>query len=282
VELETGRQECLPHIGKEGGHFVRLFSFSGGKALLVFAFGGDRLAPETFMPNQKLKSRRWWWAAAGAVLLAEGFVFLRSFPEKKRWAAEPVLTLNLEEGTESEGYRFHEQPERLDGAVEQLSFATGRCGVFSPLQAAGQTLRSLDFFYFEYDPGNSRFIHDVFGHAPEVCLRATGATLKKEHPSRTIGIEGRSLKVLVLEFVSPVSSGPLWVFRFTWLPENVPYDPYEPAYTMRGQKALIGILGSPKPPARVLLAGAMGYENLDAAWESYERLLVSRLKLIKP
>lgn len=234
------------------------------------------------MANQRIKSRWWWWAAAAAVLLAEGFVFLRTLPEKKRWSTEPVLTLDLAEGTETGGYRFHEQPERLGGAVEQLSFASGRCGVFSPVVTAGQTLRSLDFFYFEYDSGNSRFIHDVFGHAPEVCLRATGATLRKEHPSRTIEIEGRSLKVLVLEFVSPVSSGPLWVFRFTWLPEGSPYDPYEPAYTMREEKFLIGILGRPKPPARVLLAGAMGYENLDKAWESYERLLVARLEIVAP
>lgn len=234
------------------------------------------------MPNQKIKSRWWWWAAAGAVILAEGFVFLRTLPEKKRWAAEPVLALELTEGAEAGGYRFQDQPERLDGAVEQLSFATGRCGVFSPTLKAGEAMRSLDFFYFEYDPGNSRFIHDVFGHAPEVCMRATGAVLRQAHPSRHIEIAGRSLEVLVLEFISPVSSGPLWVFRFTWLPEDVPYDPYEPAYTMRGEKFLIGILGSPKPPARVLLAGAMGYENLDAAWESYERLLVDRLKIVAP
>jgi len=239
------------------------------------------------MPNQKLKRRWWWWAAAGTVLLAEGFVYLRTLPEKKRWANEPVLSLDLPEGTgdggtDADGYRFQDQPGRLDGAVEQLSFATGRCGVFSTALKTGEATRSLDFFYFEYDPGNSRFIHDVFGHAPEVCLRATGATLRKEHPSRHIAIAGRSHEVLVLEFISPVSSGPMWVFRFTWLPADVPYDPYEPAYTMRGEKFLIGILGSPKPPARVLLAGAMGYENLDAAWESYERLLVDRLKLVAP
>jgi hypothetical protein len=232
------------------------------------------------MPNQKIKS--WWWWAAAAVILAEGFVFLRTLPEKKRWAAEPVLALDLNEGAEAGDYRFHEQPERLEGAVEQLSFASGRCGVFSPKLKTGESMRSLDFFYFEYDPGNSRFIHDVFGHAPEVCLRATGAVLRQEHPSRHIEIAGRSLKVLILEFISPVSSGPMWVFRFTWLPEDVPYDPYEPAYTMRGEKFLSGILGSPKPPARVLLAGAMGYENLDAAWESYGRLLVDRLRVVAP
>ena len=74
----------------------------------------------------------------------------------------------------------------------------------------------------------------------------------------------------------------MWVFRLTWLPEGVPYDPYDTAYTMRGEKFLIGILGRPKPPARILLAGALGYDSLDEAWASYEKLLVGRLKLASP
>jgi hypothetical protein len=44
---------------------------------------------------------------------------------------------------------------------------------------------------------------------------------------------------------------------------------------MREEKVKTGLFGNPKPPARVLLAGAMGYESLDAAWSAYEnRLLV--------
>ncbi|HQW28158.1 MAG: hypothetical protein KA152_08130 [Verrucomicrobiales bacterium] len=241
------------------------------------------------MTNIRKTSRNWfWWAAAGALLLSEGFVFLRSLPEKSRWAETPVLTLDLPYdaarsdatgGQVSGNFHYLDQPERLQGAVEQLSFSSGRCGVFRPDETGDHSQRSLDFFFLEYAPGNPRFIHDVFGHAPEVCMRATGATLKKEHPSRHIEVAGRSLKVLVLEFVSPVSSSPLWVFRLTWLPEEAPFDPYDSANVLRERKLLSGIFGSPKPPARVLLAGAMGYENLEAAWESYGRLLVSRLKL---
>ena len=113
-------------------------------------------------------------------------------------------------------------------------------------------------------------------------MAVTGATLQREHPSRFITVGGRSMKVLVLEFLSPVSSQPMWVFRFTWLPESVPYDPYDPIYVLRREKFLIGVLGSPKPPARVLLAGGIGYKTLDEAWASYERLLVSRLKVVAP
>ncbi len=217
------------------------------------------------------------------ILAAEGFVFLRSLPDKKRWASEPVLTLDLSETSGTGTYQFLNQPERLQGAVDQLSFSEGTCGVFHTRDSVTVGQRSLDFFYLEYDPGNPRFIHDIFGHAPEVCMRSTGATFKSEHPSRAITINGRSIKVLVLEFVSPVSSGPFWIFRMTWLPEGVPYEPYESAAQLRREQKLIsGILGSPKPPARVLLAGALGYDSLDAAWSSYEQLLVSRLRMREP
>ena len=235
------------------------------------------------MPNIRKKSRRWfWWAAAAALLLLEGFVFLRTIPEKRRWAKEPVLNLDLSAVAEGGSHSFLEQPERLEGVNSQLSFTSGKCGVFMPREKSVDGSGSIDFFYLEYEPGNPRFIHDVFGHAPEVCLRATGATLKQEHPSRTITVGGRALKVLVLEFTSPILSTPLWVFRLTWLPEGTPYDPYKAAYTMRKEKLLSGIFGTPKPPARVLLAGASGYESLEDAWREYEALLVSRLAIIAP
>lgn len=230
-----------------------------------------------------LLKTRFWWIAAAVILVAEMFVFLRSLPEKKRWAAEPVLTLDLDEANrESGGYRFVDQPDRLGGAVEQLTFSKGQCGVFLPAGQTGGGGPSLDFFYFEYEPGNSRFLHDVFGHAPEVCMRSTGAALKQEHPERTIVVEGRSMPVKVLEFVSPVSTSPLWFFRFTWLPENAPFKPYDTTYMMREAKVKTGLFGNPKPPARVLLAGAMGYESLDAAWSAYNRLLVDHLKITPP
>ncbi len=226
-------------------------------------------------------TKRFWWTAAALVVVAEAFVFVRSIPEKRRWAAEPVLTLDLpaDFSGEETRYTFQEQPERLGGAVQQLAFAKGRCGVFAPVAVPPGRRRSLDFFWFEYDPGNPRFIHDVFGHLPEVCMSASGAVLKATHPPREIEIGGRRHRVLVLEFVSPVSSDAMWVFRFTWLPEGVPYDPYETAYMMRGEKFLIGLLGRPKPPARILLAGALGYDSLDEAWGEYERLLVGRLRI---
>lgn len=208
---------------------------------------------------------------------------LRGHLEKRQWQGEPVLALQLPLAIDSQGdgqpYRYTEQPERLGGAVEQLSFANGRCGVFELPGTVEKPPKHLDFFFLEYDPGNPRFIHDVFGHAPEACMRSTGAELKEQHPSRHISLGDRSMEVRVLEFRSPISSDPLWVFQFTWLPPDTPFDPYETAYTMREHKFAFALLGRPKPPARVLLAGALGYDSLEEAWSSYEELLVSRLRL---
>lgn len=232
-----------------------------------------------------MRSRTFWWIAAAAILVAETFVYLRTIPEKRRWASAPVLALELppDAPTPTPGQDgFVAQPEKLGGSVQQLAYADARCGTFFPARAPGETSARLEFFYFEYDAGNPRFVHDVFGHLPEVCMNASGAVLKATHPSRQIEIDGRSHEVLVLEFVSPLSSQPMWVFRFTWLPEGVPYDPYDISYLKRDAKFLIGILGKPKPPARVLLAGAIGYDSIDEAWGEYERMLVSRLSLVSP
>ncbi len=232
-----------------------------------------------------MRTRTLWWTAAALILLSETFVFLRTIPEKRRWAKAPVLDLALPtaETTPASGRDvFVEQPERLGGAVQQLAYADARCGTFFPAMSDNSGGARLEFFYFEYDAGNSRFVHDVFGHVPEVCMSASGAVLKATHPSRSIEIAGRSHEVLVLEFVSPLSSQPMWVFRFTWLPEGVPYHPYDTSYLMREAKFLIGLLGKPKPPARVLLAGAIGYDDLESAWAEYERMLVSRLRMASP
>ncbi len=233
------------------------------------------------MNRCRKRADRLWWLAAGAILAAEIIVYARSLPEKLRWFDEPVLALDLPEDYAGDGlgHSYRDEPERLGGSVQQLAYATGRCGVFLPETGTGPSSRRLDFFYFEYDPGNPRFLHDVFGHLPEACMSATGAVLKAEHEPREIIVAGRRHRVLVLEFVSPVSSEAMWVFRFTWLPEGTPFDPYEAAYTRRGEKFLAGLLGIPKPPARVLLAGALGYPSLDEAWADYETLLVSRLRL---
>jgi len=243
------------------------------------------------MNGNRPKSRWFWRLAAVAVLAAEGFVLVWTQPDRKRWAEVAVLDLRLENGTENPvgsaqpeggGYRFVDQPERLDSVVEQLSYSEGRCGAFFGLDEAAKTNRALDFFYFEYEPGNPRFIHDVFGHAPEVCMRAIGATLQRQHGDRSVRVDGESIPVRILEFHSPVTSGPLWVMQMIWLPKEAPFQPDDKASTLRREKILSGLFGNPNPPARVLLAGARGYASLDEAWSSYERLLVSRLKIVAP
>lgn len=223
-------------------------------------------------------------AAAFLLLLGESFVFFYRLPEKSRWASSELLRLEGEwekEGSRS-GYRLIAQPDRLEAVESQLTFSFGYCGVFVPDTGVGGRSPSLDFFYFEYEPGNPRFIHDVFGHAPEVCMKATGARLVATHPSREIEVDGKRFGVRVLEFQSPVADETLWVFKLTWLPEAAPYQAADTMTTQRREKVLAALFRNPRPPARVLLAGARYYESLEAAWASFETLLVSRLRIVPP
>ncbi|MDF1824398.1 MAG: hypothetical protein P1U68_07135 [Verrucomicrobiales bacterium] len=223
------------------------------------------------------------------LLFAELAVFAFRAPEKQRWASTPVLKLDVpaemieestsDAGLKAEGYRYASQPERLEGAVEQLSFSEGACGVFIGADRAG---KSMDFFYLEYEAGNPSYIDDIFGHAPEVCMSATGAKLRQKHPSRTIQVGDFSNKVDVLEFESPLNASTLWVFKLTWLPEDAPLKPSSGGGVTRRDKIRAGFSLKPRPPARILLAGARNYEGLDSAWAGFEELLVSRLRIVDP
>lgn len=227
---------------------------------------------------------RWIYLGIALLVLGETFVFLYLKPEKARWDSSELLMLDSsEEGLQpAGGYRLIEQGDRLEAVESQLSYSDGFCGVFVPETATGNSSRSLDFFYFEYEPGNPRFIHDVFGHAPEVCMKATGATLVGTHPSREIEVDGNAFVVRVLEFNSPVGDQTLWIFKLTWLPEDSPYQATDENSSRRREKVLAALFGDPRPPARILLAGARNYESLDHAWASFEALLVSRLTIVQP
>lgn len=234
-----------------------------------------------------------WLIAAGALILGELFVMSWRHLGTAMWADTAVLTLDPPPDGVGETSlpgspapvilsQFQSQPERLEGAIEQLSFSEGICGVFTPPGDLSNRSKSLDFFFLEYDAGNPRIVTDVFTHAPEVCMQATGAVLKQEHPRRQIVVSGEEIAVRVLEFEAPGTSLPLWVFRLTWLPHNSPYRQFESSSSLRREKILSGLRLDSQPPARVLLAGARNYEELEGAWTAFEELLVKRLSLMAP
>lgn len=237
-----------------------------------------------------------WLIAAGGLIFGELFVVSWRHFGTALWADTSVLTLappqdGLDEGNAGNltgspaspvFTRYQSQPERLEGAIEQLSFSDGICGVFTPQGDLSNRSKSLDFFFLEYDAGNPRIVTDVFTHAPEVCMQATGAVLKQEHPRRQIVVSGEEIEVRVLEFEAPGTSLPLWVFRLTWLPQNSPYRQFESSSSLRREKILSGLRLDSQPPARVLLAGARNYEELEEAWTAFEELLVKRLSLMAP
>jgi hypothetical protein len=228
-----------------------------------------------------------WLIAAVLLISTELFVIAWDRASVGFWEGEallelaspeiPVSGLPLESASE---FDYLDLPERLEGAIEQLSFSDGICGVFTPRGDTGNRGKSLDFFFLEYEAGNPRIITDVFAHAPEVCMRATGAILKVEHPRRNIVVSGEEIEVRVLEFESPGTAIPLWVFRLTWLPQSSPYRQFESSSSLRKEKILSGLRLDAQPPARVLLAGARNYEGLEEAWTSFEALLVRRLSLV--
>ncbi len=234
-----------------------------------------------------------WLIAAGALILGELFVMSWRHFGTALWADTSVLTLDPPPDGVGETTlagspapvglsQFQSQPERLEGAIEMLSFSEGICGVFTPPGDLSNRSKSLDFFFLEYEAGNPRIVTDVFTHAPEVCMRATGAVLQQEHPRRQIVVSGEEIAVRVLEFEAPGTSLPLWVFRLTWLPQNSPYRLFETSATLRREKILSGLRLDSQPPARVLLAGARNYEELEEAWTAFEELLVKRLSLTVP
>jgi len=178
-------------------------------------------------------------------------------------------------------YEFRERPEGLKGAVEQLAFSEGLCGVFVSAGSSRATNAALELFYFEYEPGNPRFIHDVFGHGPEVCMSASGAVLEKRHETKEIRVGGKAIPVRVLEFSSPLSDSPLWIFKLTWLPEDAPFQPSRSATSLRREKVLAGLFQGSNPPARIVLAGARDFATREKAWAAFEALVVTKLYFSK-
>ncbi len=235
------------------------------------------------------------WIGCGVLLMLELSVWILRSSEPARWKSTPTLQLTIPEIPASVVtshastnpvevvYRFHEQPDRLTGAVEdQLAFSHGLCGAFLPQGNLTSKTPILELFYLEYAAGNPRFIHDVYGHAPEVCMRATGAILQGSHPDRGIEVDGVSLPVRVIEFKTPQAFEPLWMFKLTWVPEEAPYQPDGIESSLRREKIQAGLSSSPRPPARVILVGARNFPDVDSAWKAYHRLVVESLSMEVP
>ncbi|MAS96528.1 MAG: hypothetical protein CMO55_25345 [Verrucomicrobiales bacterium] len=233
-----------------------------------------------------------WWIGVVAIVATELFVIWWFSLEKTHWSETPRLAIRLtevapshathrKENSSPELFSFVPQPDRLTGSIEQLSYSKAVCGMFLKSETLTAASPAIDLFYFEYETGNPRFIHDVFGHAPEVCMRSSGAQLRQTHPPRNITVSGQSIPVRVLEFESPLLSDSLWVFRITWLPPDAPYQSTDSASSLRREKLLAAFYRNPRPPARVVLSGAMNFESLESAWSTFESVIGSRLEIIE-
>lgn len=227
-------------------------------------------------------AKKLWWLGLGVLVLVELGVHYWLQPDDSRWDSSALLQLDLPDATEtpelrSIPYRFLDQSERLTPLSGQLSFSGGKCGLFVPEGPVHPGSATVELFFFEYDAGNPLFIEDVLGHAPEVCMKASGASLIRTHPDRTVPVGNRALAVRILEFATPTSGNPLWIFRLTWLPEDTPYREIQNAAMMRRERILGGLSGNPRPPARVLLAGARNFASEEEAWTAFATLIGDRL-----
>ena len=223
------------------------------------------------MPNSL---QRIFWIASTLIALVECAVIFRSVAEKKVWSETPTLELKELNLQSTPGrYSFHENADRLEEASEQLSFASGLYGNFVSPE------NSMDFFFLRYEPGNPRFIEDIFGHAPDVCMRSTGATLRREHPQRTLSMNGSALPVRIFEFELPHTTKPLWVFRMTWIPEQSFYSRNQISDRSRLTKLAAGFRADSRPPARILLAAGRNFPELDESWTAFRELIGSHLSL---
>lgn len=229
-----------------------------------------------------------WWIALGAIVLIELAVLAWLRPDHSQWESSKRLHIAVAQQNEpvpvgAMDYHFLNQPERLTEISSQLSFSDGICGLFAPTgQPVHSDTATVELFYFEYKAGNPLFIEDVLGHAPEVCMKASGAILKEIHPERELTIEDQTLSVRVLEFETPLGNSPLWVFRITWLPEDSTYQAAEDAAMLRKERILGSMLGNPRPPARVILAGARNFGSEQSAWEAFDHLIGKQLTLRAP
>lgn len=231
---------------------------------------------------------RFWWIATAALVAIEVAVLAWLLPNESEWENARLLQLSLVElaqpqSVHDSSFRFLHQAERLMEIEDQLSFSDGICGIFAPEQMPlDSSTPTLELFYFEFEAGNPLFFDDVLGHAPEVCMKASGAELIQIHPERELPVEDQQLQVRVLEFKTPIHPAPLWVYRITWLPQGSRFEPVMDGAMMRRERIRGGLLGNPRPPARTILAGARNFENEASAWEAFQSLVGERLSLRQP
>lgn len=250
---------------------------------------------DSFLPGQMImkpiqnilphfRSHRAWLIAGGILCAIELVVALWLKPEDTEWADTALLRLELPADGDTvsaleKPFHFRDLPERLTELESQLSFTSGEAGMFSRQDLARVHAPAIEFFFFEFEPGNPNFINDVLGHAPEVCMEAGGAVLVATHPHRRINIEGQEIVVRQLEFERPASSGRFHVFRTTWLPEGSFYETYADGREQRRQRIIGALKGNPRPPARTLLAGFRNFASREQAARVFDELLVKRLTL---
>ena len=158
-----------------------------------------------------------------------------------------------------------------------LGHDRSQCGVW---RERNRPDRAVYYTWVEYDAGNTRYLKDLFGHPPEICVGKSGATMVAVHPDRVLRIEGQEIQVRHVEFVDPISAVPFQIFKFTWLPDDSALQPgQDGSDTMRLARLRAAVHGMPRTEARMLIATVIGASDPEDGWQRFDRAMMVALSI---
>ena len=219
-----------------------------------------------------------------AVLIAGGEVFrLWWFSDARALQATAALTPEVLQfhpdaaASEVPSAWTHNTDVRQQKIVDGLlGHDRSVCGTWQDRSA---DFRWVHYTWVEYDAGNTRYLRDLFGHPPEVCVGKSGAKRLAIHPNRTLEIMGRELAVRHVEFADPISGIPFQIFKFVWLPEASPlqFDDGRSEQALRRARLNAAWHGMPRSEARMLIAVVVGADGAEQGWTQFERTVAASL-----
>ena len=135
---------------------------------------------------------------------------------------------------------------------------------------------SIDLYYLEYDQGNREQVRDLLGHAPEDCMRTSGARMERELPPFHTEVEGRELSCRQVVLAYPHQETRHHVFKIVWMAEMGRFGIEGQRPEFRLVRLTAAWRRHPRPPARLILASVTGVADAAEARSVFEREILSR------
>ena len=210
--------------------------------------------------------RLWWFSASEAETVADH-------------VAESLLHFDPEVSSAKSGSKMlhRADPEQAKIVDRLLGHDRSQCGVF---QEGAQPNCQVNYIWVEYDAGNTRYLKDLFGHPPEVCVGKSGATPVAIHPDRMLEIDGQEISVRHVEFADPISGAPFQIFKFAWLPDDSALQPgRDGPDPLRLARLRAAVHGMPRTEARMLIATVFGAAGPEDGWQRFDHAMMAALSM---